>query len=62
MGKNTFLNATLVILLVVVVLALLVMVLVGENGLINREIKKYKDTHVEETMDTEDNDNIVYVN
>lgn len=53
MKKNTFLNATLIILFSLVIITVVMMVLIGENGIINKEIKEYNDTHVEEKYEKE---------
>lgn len=54
MKKNTFINATLFILAGVVVITIVMMVLVGENGIIKKAIKDYNDTHVEERYEEEE--------
>ena len=60
MKKNTMIHATLYILIAVVFIAVIMMVLVGENGLINKGIKEYKDTHVEEVNEKEQ-ENVVVI-
>lgn len=60
MKKNTMLNATFYILLAVVFIAVIMMVLVGENGLVNKGIKEYKDTHAEEVNEKEQ-ENVVVI-
>lgn len=62
MKKNTMIQATLWILLAVAIITIVMMVLVGEDGLINKEIKEYEDTHVEEKYEKEQQgENVVVV-
>lgn len=62
MKKNTMINATLFILLAVVIITIVMMVLIGEDGLINKEIKEYEDTHVEEKYENEQQgENVIVV-
>ena len=49
----------LIVLTFVVVIAL---VLVGDNGLIKQEVKKYNDTHTEEIVDKDNKKVVVYEN
>lgn len=59
MKKNTFINATLFILAGVMVITIVMMVLVGENGIIKKAIKDYNDTHVEERYEKEEKNIVV---
>ena len=59
MKKNTLINATLIVLFSLVILTLIFMVLIGENGLISKEIREYNKTHVEEKYEKENEDVVV---
>jgi len=61
MKKNTLINATLIILFSLVIITIVMMVLIGENGIINKELKEYNDTHVEERYEKQ-GENIVVKN
>ena len=54
MTKNIY-KLTLTILISLIFITIIFMVLVGENGLINKTIKEYKDTHAEEVKEKEEN-------
>ena len=60
MKKNTFINATLIILFSLVIITIVLMVLIGENGIINKELEEYKDTHIEELNEKEE-ENVVVI-
>lgn len=59
MKKNTLINWTLSILVALVIFTILVFLLLGENGLINKKIQEYKDAHTEELQDNKDENTIV---
>lgn len=50
----------LILLVAILIFTLLMLVLVGPNGLINQEIKEYNDTHVEENSE-KNNEKVVVV-
>ncbi len=54
MGNKTLIRGTIIVLISVTLLTLVVMVLIGDNGLINKEIEKYKETHTEEIREKEE--------
>ena len=60
MGKNTLTHAIIIILISLILLTVVFAVLTGKNGIINQEINKYNDTHVEEKQEQLGN-NIVIV-
>lgn len=63
MGNNTLIRATLITLVLLALFTVVMMVLSGKNGLINKEIQKYNETHVEENSEKQNHDDkIVVVN
>ena len=57
MGNKTLIRATIIGLVLLTLFTITMMVLIGKNGLINQEIKKYNDTHVEERSEEQNKDN-----
>ena len=53
MGNNTLIRGTIIVLVSILLFTIVMMVLIGENGLIRKEIDKYKETHVEEIKEKE---------
>lgn len=51
---------TLIILVALTIFTVMMLLLIGKNGLINQEIEKYNDTHVEENSEKE-NEKVVVV-
>ncbi|MBR2241146.1 MAG: hypothetical protein IJ890_07200 [Clostridia bacterium] len=59
MGNKTLIRGTLIILAILAIFTIMMLVLVGKDGLISKEIQNYNDTHVEE--DNEKQNNVVIV-
>lgn len=59
MENKTLIRATIITLVLVACFTVLMMVLVGKNGLINKEIERYNETHAEQNNDDENNDDRV---
>ncbi len=53
MGNKTLIRGTIIVLVSILLFTIVMMVLIGENGLIRKEIDKYKETHVEEIKEKE---------
>ena len=53
MDNFKLIKKTLIILVVIAFFTVTLLVLLGENGLINQEIEDYNDTHVEENSEKE---------
>ena len=53
MGNKTLIRGTIIVLVSILLFTIVMMVLVGENGIIRKEIDKYKETHVEEIKEKE---------
>ncbi len=51
MGNNTLIKGIIIGVVSLILLTIIMMVLIGKNGLINQEIRKYNDTHVEENSE-----------
>ncbi len=51
---------TLIILVALTIFTVVMLLLVGKDGLINKEIKEYNDTHVEENSEKQ-NEKVVVV-
>lgn len=51
MGNKTLIRGTIIGLVLLTLFTITMMVLLGKNGLINQEFKKYNDTHVEENSE-----------
>ena len=51
---------TLIILVALTIFTVMMLLLIGKNGLISQEIEKYNDTHVEENSEKE-NEKVVVV-
>jgi len=65
MKNNTLIRATLITLVLLTLFTVIMLVLSGKNGLINKEIQRYNETHTEQKDNGNDqnkNDNIVVVN
>ena len=65
MKNNTLIRATLITLVLLALFTVVMLVLGGKNGLINKEIQRYNETHTEQKdngNDQNQNDNIVVVN
>ncbi len=65
MGNKTLIRATIITLVLLALFTVVMMVLSGENGLINKEIQKYNETHTEENSEKQNqnhDDKIVVVN
>lgn len=60
MGNRTMIRGAVVLLVVLTLFTILIMGLAGENGWINKEIQKYKETHVNEDSQKQ-NSNVVVV-
>ena len=62
MGNKTLIRATIITLVLLACFTVMMMVLSGKDGLINKEIQKYNETHTEqkENNQTKD-DNVVEV-
>ncbi len=56
MGNDTLIRGVIIGIISLVLLTVVMMVLVGKNGIINQEIEKYKETHVEENADRQSNE------
>ena len=56
MGNDTLIRGVIIGIISLVLLTVVMMVLVGKNGIINQEIEKYKETHVEENADRQNNE------
>ena len=48
MGNRTLIRGTVIGLIVLIFFTIIMLVLVGKNGLINQEREKYNETHMEE--------------
>mgnify|MGYP003289260534 CR=1 FL=1 len=57
MGKDTLIRGTLITLVLLILLTIVMMVLIGENGLINKEKQRYNETHIEQNNDDEQDTN-----
>lgn len=55
MGNRTLIRALLVILAVVTLITIVMLVLVGKNGLIQQELDEYNSTHIEENSERQNN-------
>ena len=55
MGNRTLIKALLVILAVVTLITIVMLVLVGKNGLIQQELDEYNSTHIEENSERQNN-------
>ena len=53
MGNKTLIRGTIIVLVSILLFTIVMMVLIGENGLIRKEIDKYKESHVEEIKEKE---------
>lgn len=51
MDNNKLIRNTIIGLVLLTVFTIVMLVLVGKNGLIQREIQEYNDTHVEENSE-----------
>lgn len=51
MGNKTLIRGTIIGLILLTLFTITMMVLLGKNGIINQELKKYNDTHVEENSE-----------
>ena len=51
MDNFKLIKKTLIILVVIAFFTVILLVLLGENGLINQEVEDYNDTHVEENSE-----------
>lgn len=51
MDNFKLIKKTLIILVVIAFFTVILLVLLGENGLINQEVENYNDTHVEENSE-----------
>ncbi len=60
MGNNTLIKGVVIGIISLIILTIVMMVLVGKNGIINQEIKKYNDTHVEENSERQ-NEEVVEI-
>ena len=56
MGNNTLIRGVIIGIISLILFTIIMMVLLGENGIINQEIKKYNDTHVEENAEKQNNE------
>ena len=59
MGNKTLIRGTLIILAILAIFTIMMLVLVGKDGLISKEIQNYNDTHVEEDNEKQNNEVIV---
>lgn len=48
MGNQTLIRGTIITLVIVALFTIVMLTMVGENGLINREKEDYNNTHTEE--------------
>ena len=62
MKKNTLINATMIILFSLIAITLIIMVLIGDNGLINKEMENYNNTHNEEKIEKQEQNVLVMGN
>lgn len=53
MDNNKLIRKTIIWIVLLTMFTILMLTLVGKNGLINREIQDYKDTHAEEVEERE---------
>ncbi|MCR5146880.1 MAG: hypothetical protein K6B70_06015 [Clostridia bacterium] len=53
MDNNKLIRKTIIWLVLLTMFTILMLTLVGKNGLINREIEEYKATHAEEVEERE---------
>lgn len=56
MGNNTLIRGVIIGIISLIILTLVMMVLIGENGIINQEKKNYNDTHIEENSERHNNE------
>lgn len=56
MGNNTLIRGVIIGIISLILFTIIMMVLLGKNGIINQEIKKYNDTHVEENAEKQNNE------
>lgn len=61
MDNFKLIKKTLIILVALTILTIIMLVLLGKNGLIRQEIDDYNKTHIEENSDNQ-NDKIIEVN
>lgn len=61
MDNFKFIKRSLILLVVITIFTIIMLVLIGENGLINQEIEDYNDTHVEENTEKKTDEKIVIV-
>lgn len=48
MGNNTLIRGTIITLILIALFTIVMLTLIGKDGLINREKEDYNNTHVEE--------------
>lgn len=61
MDNFKFMKRSLILLAVITIFTIIMLVLIGENGLVNQEIEDYNDTHVEENTEKKNDEKIVIV-
>ncbi len=59
MGENTLIRGVIIGIIVLILLTLIMAVLIGKNGIINQEIQKYNDTHIEENSEKKNNEVVI---
>lgn len=62
MKNDSLIKWTIIGLIVLTFVVVIALVLVGDNGLIKQEVKKYNDTHTEEIVDKDNKKVVVYEN
>ena len=56
MGNNTLIKGTVIVIIGLIIFTIVMLALVGKNGLINKEKDNYNQTHVEERSEDLDNE------